>query len=52
MSKNSQKPSSKIYSPEIDYWRSVWVALAIADGQDPDKATEGHKRLCKEMGWK
>lgn len=36
---------------EIDAWRSIWEALAIVNGDDPEMAAEGHRRLCRMMGW-
>ena len=36
---------------EIDAWRSIWEALAIVNGDDPDVAVEGHRRMCRRMGW-
>ena len=36
---------------EIDAWRSIWEALAIVNGDDPETAVNGHRRLCRTMGW-
>jgi hypothetical protein len=36
---------------EIDTFRSIWEAIAIVNGDDPEVAVEGHRRLCRMMGW-
>lgn len=36
---------------EIDAWRSIWEALAIVNGDDPDAAVEAHRRWCRAQGW-
>lgn len=35
--------------PIVDAWRSIWEAIAIVNGDDPDLAVAGHKRLCEAM---
>lgn len=37
------------YDPIVDAWRSIWEAIAIVNGDDPDVAVSGHKRLCEAM---
>lgn len=37
------------YDPVVDAWRSIWEAMAIVNGHDPDVAVAGHKRLCEMM---
>ena len=39
------------FDPITDAWRSVWEAIATRNGDDPDKAIDGHKMLCKLMGY-
>jgi len=33
----------------LDAWRSIWVALALTKGHDPDKAEQGHIYLCETL---
>lgn len=35
----------------IDTYRSIWEALAIVHGDDPDAAVEAHRRWCRKEGW-
>lgn len=37
------------FDPVVDTWRSIWEALAIAHGDDPDRAVEQHKRTCEKQ---
>ena len=46
MTLSSPEPWSK-----IDAWRSIWEAIAIVNGDDPETAADGHRRLCRMMGW-
>lgn len=33
-----------------DAWRSIWVALAMDAGIDPQVAVDGHRELVANMG--
>lgn len=37
------------WNPERDAWRSIWEALALCAGDDPERARAGHIRLCQHM---
>lgn len=32
--------------PEIDAWRSIWMAMAIASGHDPEVVLARHQEGC------
>lgn len=34
----------------VDFWRSYWAALAMANGDDPDVAAERHRQWCIALG--